>query len=213
MINGRSPGPILDIMGYERSPSNSNLSKAVDRNLILDEKMCIEFMGNQSNLSPMVRYQRNKSVFGVNLVYIKAKEEASEGTSTINRSPRFNHQARSVLKQRYHEPFNANTAKNKPIFGGGFHSRQQSYQATKTEQDGIRLVYAAKPIMNMEAEKMVPETPFADILPSSLIVNELYSPIPTGPPTVKLNEFKEAIDKGNLCLLKQLGIVLEPEDV
>lgn len=107
MIFGRSPGPLPDISSNIRSPLKSNLTKAVNR--------------NQSSLSPTFRYKANKSVFGVNLVYIKAKEEAEEEVTMQNKSPKFNQNSRSVPKQRYYEPFNANNLKNKPVFGGGFH--------------------------------------------------------------------------------------------
>jgi hypothetical protein len=53
----------------------------------------------------------------------------------------------------------------------------------------------------MDADQMVPETPYVPIVPQ-LVVNDQYSPLPTGPPTVKFNEFKDAIEQGNLVLLK-----------
>ena len=61
MIASKLPGPLPHISVKNRSPLNSDLAGVGNR--------------NQSNLSPTGRFKTNKSVFGVNLVYMKAKEE------------------------------------------------------------------------------------------------------------------------------------------
>jgi hypothetical protein len=71
-------------------------------------------------------------------------------------------------------------------------------------------VYAAKPITNMNAAEMLPNTPFGQTGPT-LVVNETYNLTTPGP--VTLENFRGTADSSEISPYPQPPVVLESEEI